>query len=90
MSFVVPLLCRLRGAEVPHCSLNLARRLLRVGMLPETKNMPARLGKKSVCVAIPRDIALDLVAPVVGVGGGLPVVVGTPVPEAAVHEDSNA
>jgi len=59
-------------------------------MLPETQDAPASPGKRNINVAISPHVRPDLHPPPRGIGLRPRPVTRTPVPEAAIDEDSNA
>jgi len=62
----------------------------RILMLPDSDDPPAGLFEASVRVAVAPHVAFDLLTPPRRVALGPRCVVGTPVPEAAVHENDDA
>lgn len=58
-------------------------------MFPNTNYLPTRRYECSISLAVAPNIRLDLRHPECFVGTWLHVMIGTAMPEAAVHEDSN-
>jgi hypothetical protein len=55
-------------------------------MLPDSDDDPARISQPRIRVAIPGDVALDLLSPKGSIAFGPGAVLRTPVPVAAIHE----
>lgn len=77
------------AATRQHQLLELARGVDNVGVLPDSHYRPTCAFKQSVGVFVASAVACNLLSPETGVGLSDSVVIGTPVPEASVNEDSN-
>jgi hypothetical protein len=58
-------------------------------MLPHSYDKPSRLPQQPHCFSVSCDVALDLLAPKLGVRGRRPKVFRAAVPKATVNEDGN-